>query len=342
MIKTMDIIRLDDYEHNLKERAKLHPFFWNGLFAVLAKPRFDEKSIKELVKGCYIKDIYYRITCSETHLLRYLNCEYKMDYDTFMFFCNELKIPLQIKEKSTATQREKVQDNLIKAWYLSDIALRYAQNMTDSDYPSQLFKNYRNKKKKKREYAMLDGETILDDGYLDAELDNLYEQVKKDILPLFMKLSKEELSLVYRIIEEHPVLYKFDMMFLEIYPVLNDKGIALLNEALETQQEGLSLCMDEEAEIFSRMESAVVPVQDDLTPELLYEHFLNNGYFSVEEAKYLMMFCGVTASEWKMLRMYHLLIMHYPEENIEGMPFNYITYLQIFLNWLQNMPSLKK
>lgn len=336
MVKTLDIIRLDDYEHNLKECAKLHPFFWNGLFAVLAKPILKEYSLKALVGLAGKKGCRYFISSSESSLARRLYCEQKMDYEELVYFCKCLEMPLEIEKDFTSKQCRNVQDNLRKAWFFSDTALRYAQNMTDSDYPSDFAK------KKKREYATLDGETFLDDGYLDAELDNLYEQVKKDILPLFMKLSKEELSLVYRIIEEHPVLYKFDMMFLEIYSVLNDKGIALLNEALETQQEGLSLCMDEEAEIFARMESTVVPVQDDLTPELLYEHFLNNGYFSVEEAKYLMMFCGVTASEWKMLRMYHLLIMHYPEENIEGMPFNYITYLQIFLNWLQNMPSLKK
>ena len=57
MVKTLDIIRLDDYEHNLKECAKLHPFFWNGLFAVLAKPILKEYSLKALVglagkKGC--------------------------------------------------------------------------------------------------------------------------------------------------------------------------------------------------------------------------------------------------------------------------------------------------
>ena len=132
------------------------------------------------------------------------------------------------------------------------------------------------------------------------------------------------------------------MMFLEIYPVLNEKGIALLDEVLETQCEGISLQMDDDAKIYSDMESAVIPVQEELTPESLYEYFLDNGYFSVEEARNLMMFCDMTPSAWKKLATYHSLIMAYPEENIEGMHFNYMTYLQIFLNWLQNIPSLKK
>ncbi len=336
MVKTMDIIRLDDYEHNLKECAKLHPFFWNGLFAVLAKNVLKEYSVKALTGNAGHKGCKYRIPSTESTLLRELNCIRKMDYEGLVSYCNALDIPLEIGKGFKRKQCKEVEDNLKRAWELSDIALRYAQNMRDSEYSSN-FKN-----KKKRECAMLDGETYFDDVYLDAELANLYQMIKDDIVPLFSSLSKEKLSLLYYLIEKHPALYNFDMMFLEIYPVLNEKGIALLDEVLETQCEGISLHIDEEVKIYSDMESAVIPVQEDLTPESLYEHFLNNGYFSVEEAQNLMMFCDMSPSAWKRLATYHSLIMAYPEENIEGMHFNYMTYLQIFLNWLQNIPSLKK
>ena len=97
---------------------------------------------------------------------------------------------------------------------------------------------------------------------------------------------------------------------------------------------------DEAVQFCSKMENEFF-YEEKRSIQELYDKFSKEEIYSVQNAEYLMRFRCMRQKDWAILKLFHKIILAYPEENIEGLPFNQTLSLLLFMNWLWNVPSLR-
>lgn len=301
----------------LKDSAKFHGYFWNGLFAALYEPYREQHSIVSLTvpgKGFFIP-------ASETTIKNYLSCKAKMDFDCFLEYCHGINVDIENK----------------KFLELIPYVNRAYAYLGEQDFSGKTSRS-----KTQRQKTFIQADYLSDEQRLQEQQLAQDEQEKATIIKTFSSLSQEELSLLYRVADGYPITCECDDTFMDCYCCLNEKGKNLFQEALAVNQQKYEITYNDEFCDFCReisIENA--PVIRDITPEMLYDK-LNKAdyYFLPEDAENLTKYCYAESGTWKTLEQYHKLIFSYPAGNIEGMTFSEKDSLLIFLYWLASIPSL--
>ena len=183
----------------------------------------------------------------------------------------------------------------------------------------------------------------MDDGYLWRQGLAQDEYEKAEILKSLSDLSQKELALLYRVADGYPFTYQCDDTFMDCYCRLNEKGQALFREALVEQENWKSSHHDELCDFCREMSSEPAPVLQDITVEVLRDKLEKARFnFCPEDVEKLKNYRHAEPETWQALELFHRVILSYPKENIEGLPFSEGASLLIFLQWLVSIPSLCK
>ena len=184
----------------------------------------------------------------------------------------------------------------------------------------------------------------MDDEYLWRQGLAQDEYEKAEILKSLSDLSQKELALLYRVADGYPFTYQCDDTFMDCYCRLNEKGQALFREALEVEQENWKSSYHDELSDFCReMSSEPAPVLQDITVEVLRDKLEKARFnFCPEDVEKLKNYRHAEPETWQALELFHRVILSYPKENIEELPFTEGASLLIFLHWLVSIPSLCK
>lgn len=79
-----------------------------------------------------------------------------------------------------------------------------------------------------------------------------------------------------------------------------------------------------------------------ITPDMLSGKLEEIGLYSFEDAQKLKNYRYVKSDTWMTLELFHKVMLSYTDENIEGLPFGEKDCLLVLLNWLVDIPSLRK
>lgn len=303
----------------LKNNAKFHEYFWNGLFAALYEPHRGQYPLVSLT----IPGRAYFIPASETTIKNYLSCKTKMDFDSFLEYCHGIKVDIEKKR-------------FLELIPYVNRAFAYLEE--------QDFSGKASRSKVRRQVVFEQADNLRDDGHLWEQQLAQDESEKTEILVAFSSLSQKELALLYRVADAYPFTCECDDTFMDCYCRLNEKGQALFREALAVEQKKYNVSYNDEfCDFCRRMSAEDTPVIQDITPEMLYNK-LNKAdyYFQPEDAESLTKYRHAEPGTWETLELYHKIIFTYPEGNIEGMTFSEKDSLLIFLYWLIDIPSLCK
>lgn len=301
----------------LKNSARFHDYFWNGLFAALYEPYREQYPVFSLT----VPGRGYFIPASETTIKNYLSCRTKMDFDCFLEYCHGLQVDIEKKR-------------FLELLPYVNRAFAYLEEQDISGKAS--------KSKVRRQKVFDDADATMGEGYLWNQALAQDEEEKAQILKAFSSLSPEELSLLYRAADGYPFTCECDDTFMDCYGRLNEKGRSLFREALEGEHKKWNAAYsDEFCDFCRKMAEADGSALQDVTLEALYGKLAGaDFYFQPEDAENLKKYCCDEPETWQTLEAFHKIIFSYPEGNIEGMSFSEKESLLIFLYWLVSIPSL--
>ncbi|MCI7169752.1 hypothetical protein MSB04_04915 [bacterium] len=306
--------------NELQKCAKLNKYFWNGLFAVIYEERRYEIPIGALTAG---EDENYWIHETISTIKNYLSCKHVLDFSRFKEFCSGIHCNI-------------LDRHFIELLPLVNKAYAYLEE--------QDFTNGKvSKSKKYRQKILEQADMINDDTYM------LEQQIAQDewehakILEIFNDLTEKELSLLYLVADGYNYTHGCDDFFMEHFFQLNENGQALFKEALEVEYSQQNNSIDDEMCMFCR----IMAVEKNtnikaITPNMLYEKLEKIGFSSPEDAQKLKNYRYAETDTWVVLELFHKVMLAYADENIEDLPFGEKDCLLILLNWLVDIPSLRK
>ena len=306
----------------LESSARLHKFFWNGLFVALYEPIREQHSVVNLLTQSSDDDKYY-IPTTESTLKNYLSCKTRMDSKCFKEFCKGIQVDVR---------------------NMSFMEIIPYVNRAFAYLDEQDFSGKASRSKTYRRKTFNETDALMDEGYLWNQALKQDEKEKEQILETFNSLSPKELSILYRVVDGYSFTCECDDTFMECYCCLNEKGQAIFREALEVEQKEMKISYHDEFCNFCReMAEVNSPAVEDITPGMLYEKMESVKYsFCPEDAESLTKYRYAEPKIWQVLELFHKVIQSYPEENIKGMSFSESTGLLVFLRWLAFIPSLCK
>lgn len=300
--------------------AKKHPYFWNGLFAVLYEEIRDECSVDELTVG--YKPMY-EIFASSTTIKNYLNCKKEMSYEDFIDCCKGIN--------KNITQ-------------MSILQLSPYLNKTLDYLNEQIQTGKMSRSKKYRQKILSQPDIYTDDNFLLQQELKQIEEEKRNIIKIFSDLSEIELALLYRVADGfcNACTCPNGDFFVEHFSKLNQNGKALFCELLETESAKRNLDYDNKIYDFcqkmQKEENTLLPI---VSPEILYQKLFDNKYDTPEDAYILKKYRYANTETWKILEKCLRLIDAYLEEEPEDSSFGNGNCLLIFLESLTKIPSLK-
>lgn len=303
----------------LKNSAKFHEYFWNGLFVALYEPLRDKYPIVSLT----VTGGRYYITASETTIKNYLSCKTRMDFDCFLEFCHGIKIDIEKKR-------------FLEILPYVNRAFAYLAEQDFSDKVSR--------SKNVRRDIFSKADTLSDDDHIWERQLAQDEKERAEMIELFSSLSQEELSLLYQVADGYPFTCGWDDNFMDCYCRLNVNGKSIFHEALDNERKKWDVSYhDEFCDFCRKMAVSTVTTLQDANPETLCSKLESTDYyFQLEDAQNLLKYRNAEPETWHTLEAFHQLILSYPEENIAGQTFTEQESLLIFLYWLADIPSLCK
>lgn len=309
----------------LKNNAKFHKYFWNGLFVALYEPYRESHPVSSLP----VNGGTFFIPESESTIKNYLSCKQQMDFDKFQEFCKGIHINIESKR-------------LIEVVPYINQAMVYLNEMDTSGKAS------RSKKERQKILVQYDDLSKEEKEKAEAHLWEQYlaqdEKERTEIIETLSNLTPEELSLLYRVADGYPDTCGWDDIFMECYCIMNEHGQSLFRETLENEKKKWNVSYHDKFCDFCREMAAetVTPLQD-VTPEILCDKLEKAFYnFLPEDAKNLLKYRNAQPETWKILEEFHQVIRSYPEENIDEQTFTEAESLLIFLHRLADIPSLQK
>lgn len=306
--------------YELKKCAKLIRYFWNGLFAVIYEEIRYEKTITTLTVG---GDKKHQIFATATTIKNYLSCKTEMDFERFVEYCNGIS--------SNILDRR-----FIEVHPYVNKAYAYLEEQDFTNGKVSKSKNYRQR-------LLMRTDMLNDEAYMWAQQieQNKWEYAR--IIDIFSDLTEKELSLLYRVADGYVHTHGCDDYFMERFPQLNEKGQALFREALEVEYSKQSNPVDDEMCEFCRiMADEKQTEMQAITSDMLYKKLNKIRVDTPKDAVMLKNYRYTNSDTWITLELYHKVMLAYSDDNIEDLPFGEKDCLLILLNWLSDIPSLKK
>ncbi len=306
----------------LEASARLYKYFWNGLFVALYEPIREQHTVVNLTTESASNDKFY-IPMAESTIKNYLSCKTRMDFECFQEFCKGIQVDIRNM-------------SLLDIVPYVNRALAYLEE--------QDFSGKASRSKTYRQRIFRETDALMDDEYLWRQELAQDEYEKAEILKSLSDLSPKELALLYRVADGYPFTCEYDDTFMDCYCRLNEKGQDLFWEVLEVEQENWkSSHHDELCDFCREMSSEPAPVLQDITVEVLRDKLEKARFnFCPEDVEKLKNYRHAEPETWQALELFHRVILSYPKENIEGLPFSEGASLLIFLQWLVSIPSLCK
>lgn len=306
----------------LEKFAKTTPYFWNALFIIIYEPLRKQipvdrgNSKKSLIELTYV---------SKSKIHAYLSCTQKMPYCEFWDFSKAIGIDIDSAE--------------FEALKLGNMALEYLENLENGDKKLSTKGTYRKK-------AIDNLNFNNSDDFMEYQNEIAWENIEKSILHHFKSLSSNELSYLYQITKILSYTNDYDIDFIRFYTELNTHGRMLFKEGLSHEYgEYIIDCDNETIQIFKEL-SRIPKTNNDsalpVTPQMLVDKLGNISCYSSEYANELCMYLNMDADSWNTLIDFHKVISVLKDNNIPELVINEKHSLIIFLNWLWNLPSLKK
>ena len=304
----------------LQKCSKLNTYFWNGLFAVIYEERRNEIPIGALTAGT---DENYWIHETESTIKAYLSCKRVLTFSRFEEFC--CSIHCDILDRRFTEIFPYVNKTYA---YLEEQDLTKGKVSKSKKYRQKLFKQV---------------DLLNDDTYLLEQQLAFDELEQAKILEIFSDLTDNELSLLYRVADGYSFTHGCDDFFIEYFHKLNEKGQSLFREALEVEYcKHKHSVEDEMCQFCQTMVKEKYDNLKTITPYMLYKKLEKLGFCTSKDAKKIKMFRYAKSSTWTVLELYHKVMIAYSDNNIENLPFGEKDCLLILLNWLSDIPSLKK
>ena len=364
----------------LNKCVEMNKFFLNGLFAVIYEEiRYkipigalsagtnedfwifeSVTSIKNILSCKSILDFsHFEVYCKGIHsnildkrpmevvpyinkAFAYLDAQNECSPIILRDALNELSSELNIFRDIIELAKEQASLGESQLSFLQDVFNEFSVNVSCLFDAFELSKKKVSSSKKLRQKTFAMAGRFDDDDFIwDNQLkqDN-FEQ--KKILEIFDMLSKDDLSLLYRIADDFYHIKECDIFFMQFFSRLNEKGQQLFREALEVECSNWDVSSGDNMCDFCSVMSKESIIHADITPIMLYDKMTYIGSGSIDDAESLCCFRFAKPDTWEILEMYHRLILNYPDENIEGLPFGEKDNLIILLCWLVDIPSLKK
>lgn len=326
LIKDLEDIRINKQTViELIKCTELNTYFLNGLFAVLLQELQDEKKVSK-TSLFSTSNSKYKLYISQETMKRILRCSKKLDFIDFAKLCKEIKNNILNKR-------------LIEIKPYINKALIYLEQQDFTNGKMTKSKIYR--KEILEQVSTPDSESYILEQEREYELVQDEQEYKK-IIEVFSDLTMEELSLLYRVADVFPYTQGYDSIFMEQFSLLNEKGQSLFREAIETEYNKQNSSVEDEVCKFCQIITRETETNIlDITPEMLYKKMLDIGFCSLEYAEEIKIFRNTNLNIWKILGIFHQLILIYANKNTKDLAIEECNSLLILLSWLVQIPSLK-